>query len=71
MEAGRTCSLAGLCALDAIQLPQHPACELEVKPEGEVNSKEGRRKATWERKVALPLPPPQNVLPRSAPWQSF
>lgn len=70
MENGATCSLAALHALGATQLPQHLTCVLEMKPEGELNSKEGRRKATWERKVALPLPPQGNVLPSSAPWKT-
>lgn len=70
MEDGATCSLAALHALGATQLPQHLTCVLKMKPKGELNSKEGRREATWEIEVALPLPPQQNVLPSSAPWQT-
>lgn len=47
VEAGATCSLAGLCV---IQLPQHLAYELEVKLESEVDSKDGRRGVSLGKK---------------------
>lgn len=61
MESGRPSRLS------ATQSPQCLAWELEVKLEGELNSKEGRREATWGRTVVLPLPPQQNVLPAQPP----
>lgn len=47
--------------------PEVPPSCLGIWPELELNRKAGRREATWERKVAHPLLPQQNLFPSSAP----